>query len=405
MKKFILSLAVFCLLFSGCQTDSLGPGYSDDFGPYWDLPIDDSGESLVNDSSLTHHYGLEIIVSNGVVTGSVELIDSVSRNIGILNGTKNGNLIILNAVFTAIQYNFEFTGTKTDNIIAGKFIFKNPLSDTLDVTLLSANKKVFDFGTAPPPNPYMLKTIFTTPNPTGPPVVFVHGMGATIAEWNSLLNSLDANFKSRHNVYCYQYNWQDSIMINGRILKDSIIAKGLVNPILIAHSMGGLVSRAYIANGGQITKLITLGTPHRGTELVKLLFVVPSLNTPGPQDMNTSGGFIQNMLINTLDLQNRNKYYCIAGEMGGHFQYLPLPVRWVWNETYYKDVMNGIVCTGWKLLKPFGPNDGLVNVTSALFYDGSGVNLPFPSSQLYIDHMHLVTPVQAPLIFNYIKNL
>jgi hypothetical protein len=91
--------------------------------------------------------------------------------------------------------------------------------------------------------------------------------------------------------------------------------------------------------------------------------------------------------------------------MGGHFQYLPLPVRWVWNETYYKDVMNGIVCTGWKLLKPFGPNDGLVNVTSALFYDGSGVNLPFPSSQLYIDHMHLVTPVQAPLIFNYIKNL
>ena len=405
MKKVILSFALYFLLLSGCQNDSLGPVYSDDFGPYWELPIYDYGKSIGNDSSLTHLYGLIISEKYRDVTGSVELIDSLSRNTGVLTGTRDGNLIILNAVFTAAKYNFEFIGTKTDNIIAGKLIFKNPVSDTIDVTLLSANKPIFDFGATPPPNPYMFKTVFSTPNPTGPPVVFVHGMGATIGEWNSLLNSLDANFKSRHNVYAYQYNWQDSIMINGRILKDSITAKGLVNPIIIAHSMGGLVSRAYIANGGQITKLITLGTPHRGTELVKLLFVAPSLNTPGPQDMNTSGSFIQNMYTNTLDLQNRNKYYCIAGEMGGHIQYLPLPVRWVWNETYYKDIMDGIVCLGWKLLKPFGPNDGLVNVTSALFYDGLGVNLPFPSSQLYIDHMHLVTPVQAPAIFNYINNL
>ena len=124
-----------------------------------------------------------------------------------------------------------------------------------------------NFGDPAPLNPYLFNTVFTTPDPTGPPVIFVHGMGGSIAEWEGILSNLTAEFKSRHNVYTYQYNWQDSLMINGRVLRDSVAAHGLADPILIAHSMGGLVSRAYVANGGQITKLVTLGTPHLGTAL------------------------------------------------------------------------------------------------------------------------------------------
>jgi triacylglycerol lipase len=42
--------------------------------------------------------------------------------------------------------------------------------------------------------------------------------------------------------------------------------------VLISHSMGGLVARAYLRRYGsdRVAKLITLGTPHRGTELARL---------------------------------------------------------------------------------------------------------------------------------------
>jgi triacylglycerol esterase/lipase EstA (alpha/beta hydrolase family) len=42
--------------------------------------------------------------------------------------------------------------------------------------------------------------------------------------------------------------------------------------ILVGHSMGGLVSRAYLRRNGKarVAKLVTLGTPHRGSQLAKL---------------------------------------------------------------------------------------------------------------------------------------
>ncbi|MBS1519337.1 MAG: hypothetical protein JSS91_14740 [Bacteroidetes bacterium] len=398
MKKFIILFALYCLSASSCNNDSVSSGNSD-YSPYWEAFIG-------SDSALSHHYELELAVNNGSLSGSAVILDTNARNNGTLTGSVNGNSVSITADFPTDKYDFVFSGTKSDKIINGKFIFTHPVTlgpDTVDLALLYSENRVLNFGTPPAPNPYLFQTIFTTPTPTGPPVIFVHGMGTTTVEWDSLFAALDAGFKSRHNVYAYQYNWQDSIMINGRILKDSVDAKGLVNPIIVAHSMGGLVSRAYIASGGQITKLVTLGTPHRGTPLASLLWITPNLDSPGPNDMKVTGHFITSMLINSADVANRSKYFCIAGEMGGHFE-TSYPFKWVWNEPYYASVMNGIVMTGWKILLPYGKNDGLVNVWSAFFENG-GVNLVFTLPQLYIDHMHLVSPNLAPAIFNYINSL
>ena len=43
--------------------------------------------------------------------------------------------------------------------------------------------------------------------------------------------------------------------------------------VLVAHSMGGLVCRAYVARYGDryVDKLITIGCPHHGTILARLL--------------------------------------------------------------------------------------------------------------------------------------
>ncbi len=362
---------------------------------------------LGNDSSLSLHYGLEIKAFDGRITGEISIIDSAARHSGNLDGTVSGNSISVKAVFASDHsYDFLFYGTRDSDIISGKLTFINPGDagpDTLDVALVQSFNEVLSYIPVADPNEYILKTVFTTPSPTGQPVIFVHGMGGKMTEWDSILLNLDDDFKGRHNVYCYQYDWQDSLMINGRRLKEFTDAYGIAEPILVAHSMGGLVSRAYIANGGLITKLVTLGTPHLGSELANLVFLRADLDTPGPKDMKPSGQFINMLKTDPLDLANRDKYYCIAGRMGGHFSTTP-PFKWIWNETYYKNVLNGIVCTGWRLLLPFGKNDGLVNESSALFENG-GVNLVFPGPQLYVDHMHLVYPSLAPEVMEYILGL
>ncbi len=397
MKKILLSFVLISFIIWGCKDDPV-TSVNTPTEQHYELP-------LGSDSSLSHYYGVSFTENSGTVIGTAEIIDSNARHTGTLSGTVNGNTYSFNGDFANNVYDFGFTGTKSGDLIDGSFHFINPVMspvDTFSVALLKTANKFLSFDTTAP-NAYIFETVFTTPNPTGPPVIFVHGMTGQISNWDSIFTHLDAGFKSRHNVYAFQYNWQDSIMINGRILKDSVIAKGLVEPIIVAHSMGGLVSRAYIASGGQITKLVTLGTPHTGTALANFLpYLSQSLNSPGPRNMSIGGRFITDLLINPFDIANRHKYYCFAGEMGGHFK-LTSPY-WVWNETYYKDIANGIVCKTWPMLLPYGRNDGLVNVWSA-FFEGSNVNIPYPTPQYYVDHMHLIAPVAAPVIFNYINAL
>lgn len=399
MKIFLAILFTsLCITFSGCSdSDPVNPPAAD-LNPYWEM-------YLGSDSVLTHHYGFELAVSNGQITGTAQILDSNDRHHGTVAGTIVNDIINVTVDFDIHEYDFTFNGTIADDIISGKLIFTqftDAGNDTLDANLVNTFNHALVFVDADPPNPYLLRPVFISPSPTGPPVIFVHGMGGTIAEWDSILDVLTYEFKTRHNVYCFQYDWRDSLMINGRALRDSLFANELYSPIIIAHSMGGLVSRAYVASGGAVTKLVTLGTPHRGTALADIVYLAESLNKPGPKDMKPNGQFINNLMTNTLDEMNRDKYFCIAGRMGGSFQTVP-PYKWIWNEPYYKDALNGIVCIGWKLLLPKGENDGLVNEWSALFHNG-GVNYPL-DVQLYVDHMHLVYPSLAPEVVNYINGL
>lgn len=397
---FLFFIALNFILMYGCNdTETVEPPVnSEQFGPYWEMHI-------ASDSLITHHYGFELAVSNGQITGNAEILDTNDRHNGTVSGTIVGDSIKATVDFLLNIYDFKFSGSKSNSIISGKLIFTGlaeSAQDTLDVNLVNTLNYALSFGEPSPPNPYLFKTIYSTSSPSGPPVIFVHGMGGRLEVWDSLLSRLTPEFKSRHNVYAYQYNWQDSVMINGRVLRDSVAANNLIDPIIVAHSMGGLVSRAYIASGGEITKLVTLGTPHLGSALANALFIRADLNTPGPKDMKPNGQFITDMKTNTVDVAHRNKYYCIAGRMGGHYD--STSRQWIWNEPYYKDIQNGIVCIGWRLLLPYGNNDGLVNEWSSLF-EGGGINLVFKSPQLYIDHQHLIYPGVAPNIENYINGL
>jgi len=390
MKYFPLIVLLALLAFSGCSNDTVTNGSSADLTAAYEC-------SIGTTDNLSNFLTVNLKHTGSSLTGFVETYDTTNTHKGTLTGTFDGNNIVVTGDITGTQYDFTFNGT---------LVSQNPkkISGTLQFTTGDAKSYPVDFtetqavDTAIPPNQYIFKTYYTSPAPTGAPVVFVHGMGGSIREFDSLLSKLPADFKARHNIYLYQYDWQRHIDTNGIILRDSVLARGLVNPILIGHSMGGLVVRAYVKNGGQITKLVTLGTPHLGSPLLKLKNFVPWLDLPGPQDISPNSEFLTALNNSPLDIASRSKYYFLAGRVGGSFS----NGKWIWRQDYYSAFIK-VAYFVMKLYYPNKDNDGLVSEDSA-YLQGSGVNTPIPT-QLWVDHMHEQYPVISSGMFNYICGL
>jgi triacylglycerol lipase len=108
-------------------------------------------------------------------------------------------------------------------------------------------------------------------DPVGLPALLVHGYGCNSGYWHSLSRALRSAQVSHYAV--------DLEPVFADIdayapLIDEALARlcqetGHEKAVIVAHSMGGLVVRAYIRKYGaaRIAKVITLGTPHRGTGL------------------------------------------------------------------------------------------------------------------------------------------
>ena len=109
------------------------------------------------------------------------------------------------------------------------------------------------------------------PGATHPPVLLLHGYGCNAGYWLHLARRLDAAAIS-HAALDLEPMLGD---IDGyvplvqraveRLCRDS----GAAQVIIVAHSMGGLVARAYLRNcsSAQVAHVFTLGTPHHGTSL------------------------------------------------------------------------------------------------------------------------------------------
>jgi pimeloyl-ACP methyl ester carboxylesterase len=154
-------------------------------------------------------------------------------------------------------------------------------------------------------------------NPLGSriPLILVHGSGSDIlsdGEYGRELNDLerwidyvrafnaDPEFSSRYKVYRFVYDSQLGIEQNGANLvtvldtltsypgweTENLDGK---NFVILAHSMGGLVSRAAMNMqfsvgvdaghyfGDHVINLVTLGTPHRGSPLAIPAWVYDSV--------------------------------------------------------------------------------------------------------------------------------
>jgi triacylglycerol esterase/lipase EstA (alpha/beta hydrolase family) len=109
------------------------------------------------------------------------------------------------------------------------------------------------------------------PGSTAPPVLMLHGYGCNCGYWSALTPLLDAARISHATVDLEPVTGD----IDGYVPAVQQAAEALCAaagaPLLtiVAHSMGGLVARAWLRAHGaaRVARVITLGTPHHGTSL------------------------------------------------------------------------------------------------------------------------------------------
>ena len=414
MKQLILIFATIAIVICGCKKKTSDPVPNGNVAGNYEYIM--KGQTA---GAPDKYYMITLIQSGTAVTGTILVHNSAAE--GVLSGSVSGGILSFSVDMGLKATSFSFTGsfdplTKPSIINGTVTSVGGAIQGTLQATLggnLGSN-----WCNQLATNDYIFRKVNSATNPTGPPVIFIHGMGANMLCWigtsglgpaYNLVDTLSTAFKAKHDIWLFQYNWKDSIIINGRALKDSVERYALVNPILIGHSMGGLVARGYIASGGTITKLVTLGTPHLGTQLVELIDIplVCMMNYPGPRNMMPApeGKYIKYILESPLDIAQRSKYCAIAGQITGYYAMINDVPGWKW-EIYPADWYSLIDKVGFFLFKglvPFPDNDGLVPVPSGLF-DKGGVNNPLPLQQ-WIDHFNLICPKRAPQILQFIETL
>jgi len=175
------------------------------------------------------------------------------------------------------------------------------------------------------------------------------------------------------NVWVYEYKWWEHIDVNAQelfIVLPGLQKEGKISdePILVAHSMGGLVSRSYIARGGNFSKLVTLGTPHLGSNLGHF---VPYGDKDGIGDLIPGHTFLTNLNSNTYEKSQRSKYWLLNGRAGTYPScYVgKVPTCYHW----HSPEPTAVEKAGYAALSK--PNDGMVPEYSSRFsgnniYDG-----------------------------------
>ena len=106
------------------------------------------------------------------------------------------------------------------------------------------------------------------------PVLLIHGYQCNRGYWLWLRRSFErAGWQvatiSLEPVFNDIDGYVDQV---SRRIEDICAATGAGQVMLVGHSMGGLVSRAYLRRQGnaRVARLVTLGSPHHGSQLAKL---------------------------------------------------------------------------------------------------------------------------------------
>ena len=144
------------------------------------------------------------------------------------------------------------------------------------------------------------------------PILLVHGYGCSRGVWWLLRRRLEAAGHTVASVSLappYISLGRLEPLLNQRI-EEVCAATGSSQVTLICHSMGGLIARCYLARHGnaRLARLITLATPHLGSELSRIGFGQNS------REMTTGSLWLQDMAaerlaVPTISLRNAYDNY------------------------------------------------------------------------------------------------
>jgi triacylglycerol esterase/lipase EstA (alpha/beta hydrolase family) len=109
------------------------------------------------------------------------------------------------------------------------------------------------------------------PGSASPPVLLLHGYGCNSGYWAHLVPLLDAARISHATVDLEPVTGDIDgyVALVEQAVQDLCARTGAAKVAIVAHSMGGLVARAWMRRHGtaRVARVITLGTPHHGTSL------------------------------------------------------------------------------------------------------------------------------------------
>ena len=381
MRKVILimfTVILFALL-TGCGVSE--PELKDVGGEWVGNAIrDGSGNEI---STLTP-YGLWIDQNTNILTASLTLppefaIDSpiglsgtVYGNEVKLSGLSNDSEIIIDGLVdeeNSLQIAIKGVGSEIYHVLLFK---KEPPLLTVKVNDYKLEKKLGELD-------------------RGRSVILVHGMNDDAESWDDMLDYFDDHgISETNNVWVFQYKWQWHIEDNGIKMYNMIDEKQkdgdiTEDPIIIAHSMGGLVARDYInRSAGNFYRLVTLGTPHLGSGLANLAYIFDWANVTGVTDLAPGSDFLK--YINSDDNEWRSKYWLLNGKVGKywvcdwHLGDTCMTGHHEWHGDYPINIKLGHVALS-------NPNDGMVPQSSARFYGDNDVH--HVDSFEWIDHISL----------------
>lgn len=127
--------------------------------------------------------------------------------------------------------------------------------------------------------------------PRGLPLLLLHGYGCNGGYWSPLsrlLRQAHISYFAPDMQPAADAGLDDYVPLVQRAVNELCDRSGSARVIIVAHSMGGLVARAYLREHGsaRVARVITLGTPHHGTALASFGF---GLNAQQMQRANAGG--------------------------------------------------------------------------------------------------------------------
>lgn len=125
--------------------------------------------------------------------------------------------------------------------------------------------------------------------PSKQPIILIHGYGCSRGVWWKIRRELEAAGHTVASVSLVPPYASIGKLVPQLAQRIDQVCKatGAQQVILVGHSMGGLVSRSYLARHGiaQVAKLITIASPHQGSKLSRVGFVGQSSREMEPGSM------------------------------------------------------------------------------------------------------------------------